>query len=71
MSEQEWNDSANKIYDETYNRVYRQAMAGRPEDRPRPWYEEEAQELAITMAEDAVKEYLSLLTRPHIDKEEV
>jgi len=46
-------------------------MAGRPEDRPRPWYEEEAQELAITMAEDAVKEYLSLLTRPHIDKEEV
>ena len=69
MSEEEWNTEANKIYDEAYNKVYRQAMAGRPEDKPRHWYKAEAQELATNMAEDAVKEYLSLLTRPPVDKE--
>ena len=62
--EKEWDAETNRIYDETYNKVYRNEMRRFRDQRPRPWYEAESQELATNMAEDAVKEYLSWLTRP-------
>ena len=55
-----WSVHAHKIYDETYDKVYRHEMARFSEmiDAPRTWYEEAAQELATNMAEDAVDNYL-------------
>ena len=54
-----WDVHAQRIYDETYNKVYRQEMNRRPEDKPRHWYEADAMALATNMAEDAVNDHLN------------
>ena len=64
-----WSVHAQRIYDETYDRVYRQEMNRREVSvrngwitggmvKPRTWYEAEAQDLATNMAGDAVDNYL-------------
>jgi len=64
MSEEEWDAEANRIYHETWNKVYKDHMNRWRDQQPKPWHQEEGSELATNLAEDAVKEYLSLLTRP-------
>jgi len=54
-----WDSETQRLYDETYNRVYRQEMNRRPEDKPRHWYEADAMALATNMAEDAVNDHLN------------
>jgi len=58
LAKKYWSKMADKIYDETYNKTYRDVMANFQEQKPRPWYEAEAQQLATNLAEDAVDEYL-------------
>ena len=54
-----WDIKTQQLYDETYNKVYRQEMNRRPEDKPRHWYEADALALATNMAEDAVNDHLN------------
>ena len=53
-----WSVHTQRIYDETYNKVYRQQMSRRTEDKPLHWYQAQAVALATNMAEDAVDNYL-------------
>jgi len=58
-----WDEEADRIYDKTYNKTYRDEMIRFQEQKPRPWYEAEAQQLATNMAEDAVDKYLEKKVR--------
>ena len=51
-------EEVDQIYDNVYNKTYRNEMTRFLEQNPRPWYEAEAQRLATNMAEDAVDKYL-------------
>jgi len=70
MSEEEWDAEANKIYNKTYDKAYNRYMSsfdphlGFEFPKARWRHEQEANKIASVKAEDAVKEYLSLLTRP-------
>ena len=54
-----WDIKTQQLYDETYNKVYRQEMNRYNEQKPRHWYEADALALATNMAEDAVNEHLT------------
>ena len=53
-----WDVHTQRIYDETYNKVYRAEMNRFRDQSPRPWYEAEAEALATNIAEDALDNYL-------------
>ena len=53
-----WDDKASQIHEETFNKIYESEMEKYNEQKPYNWYREEAHDLAINLAEDAVDEYL-------------
>jgi len=67
--EKEWESECKRIYDKVYNKTYRNEMASMAE--PSAWYEAKAQQLATNLAEEAVKDYLSFLTIPPVNKEAI
>ena len=58
LAEKFWNKKCDKIYDETYEKIYKSEMEKWDGIRPKNWYQEDCQTLAINLAEDAVDEYL-------------
>ena len=62
--EKEWDAETNRIYDDTYAKTYKHHMKQWTGEPDRFQYEAQGVDLAINQAEDAVKEYLSWLTRP-------
>ena len=58
LAEKFWNKKCDKIYDETYEKIYKSEMEKWDGIRPKNWHQEDCQTLAINLAEDAVDEYL-------------
>jgi len=53
-----WNKKCDRIYDETYEKIYKSQMEKWDQDVPKNWHQESCETLATNLAEDAVDEYL-------------